>query len=68
MTIEEVYAKYICSNCSNEDIEQCEIRTRLDNTTYCDGYKKGNKLEGYKKTIYRTAKFENCVMPELINN
>ena len=68
MTIEQIYTKYICSNCNNEDIEQCEIRTRLDNTTYCRGYKKDKELEGYKRPIYKTAKFEHCVMPELINN
>ena len=49
MTIEEVYEKYICSN---ENIEQCEIRTRLDNTTYCDGYRKRNPRVKRKTPIH----------------
>ncbi len=38
MTTEEAYIKHICSNCTNT--EECEIRTRYDNTMYCKGYKK----------------------------
>ena len=38
MTTEEVFIKYICSNCKNTDDTQCEIRTKIDNTTYCYGY------------------------------
>lgn len=68
MTTEQAYTKYICSNCKNTNIEECEIRTRIDNTTYCKGYTKGNNVEGYKNPIYRTAKIEHCVMPQLINN
>lgn len=62
MTTEEAYIKYICSNCINPNDEECEIRHRYDNTTFCKGYKKGSKLEGYKQLEYRTAKYERCLM------
>lgn len=62
MTTEQSYIKYICSNCINENDEECEIRHRYDNTTFCKGYIKGNKIEGYKWSEYRTAKYERCLM------
>lgn len=62
MTTEEAYIKYICSNCINENDEECEIRRRYDNTTFCKGYKKGNKIEGFKWQEFRIAKYERCLM------
>lgn len=62
MTTEQSYIKHICSNCINPNDEECEIRHRYDNTTFCKGYKKGSKLEGYKQLEYRTAKYESCLM------
>lgn len=62
MTTEQAYTKYICSNCKNTDIKECEIRTKIDNTTYCKGYTKGDCIEGYKEPIYRTAKLEKTLM------
>lgn len=44
-TTEEAYTEYICPYCGNDDVEQCEIRTRIDNTTYCDGYKREKKAK-----------------------
>lgn len=68
MTTEQSYIKYICSNCMNPNDEECEIRRRYDNTTFCKGYIKGNKLEGYKKPLERTANIGHCVMPKLITS
>lgn len=51
MTMEEVYVKYLCSNCKNENMEECEIRKRIDKTTYCYGYIKDKELQGYQKPI-----------------
>ena len=62
MTTEQTYTKYIRSNCKNTNIKECEIRTKIDNTTYCRGYTKGDTVEGYKKPIYRTAKLEKTLM------
>lgn len=62
MTTEQAYIKYICSNCKNTDIKECEIRRKIDNTTYCKGYIKEDNIEGYKKPIYRTAKLEKTLM------
>ena len=62
MTTEQSYIKYICSNCVNPNDEECEIRHRYDNKTFCKGYIKGNKIEGYKWSEHRTAKYESCLM------
>lgn len=68
MTTEQAYIRYICSICKNKETELCCIRRKIDNTTYCKGYIKEDNIEGYKKPIYRTANYEHCVMPQLINN
>ncbi|MCI8482225.1 MAG: hypothetical protein HFJ27_03990 [Clostridia bacterium] len=52
MTTEEAYIKHICSNCTNT--EECEIRTRYDNTIFCKGYK--NKTPKKKKNANTLAK------------
>ena len=61
-TTEQSYIEHICSHCKNKDKDLCEIRTRYDNTMYCCGYEKGNDLEGYKKPLQKTAKFEKPLM------
>ena len=35
MTTEEAYIEHICSNCINPNDEECEIKRRYDNTTFC---------------------------------
>lgn len=67
-TVEQSYVEYICSNCKNRKLEQCKIKTRYDNVTYCNGYRKDKQLEGYKKLLPITAKIEHCVMPKLASN
>ena len=61
-TTEEAYTEYICPHCDNKDIELCEIRIRYDGTMYCNGYKKGDNLVGYKKPLEKTAKFQKPLM------
>ena len=50
MTIEQIYTKYICSNCINPNDEECEIKRRYNNTVFCKGYKnKTPKKRGREK-------------------
>lgn len=67
-TAEETYVQYLCRNCKNKHIDLCCIRRKIDNTLYCESYKKDKELEGYKKPLDKTAKFDKCVMPKLISN
>ncbi len=67
-TVEQSYIEYLCSNCKNKQIEQCQIKTRYDNVTYCKGYQKREELEGYQKPLRRTANVEHCIMPKLASN
>lgn len=67
-TTEETYIEYICSNCKNRKLNLCEIRTKIDNTTYCKNYIKDKEVSGYKKPLQRTANLGHCVMPNLISD
>lgn len=67
-TTEEAYTEYICSNCKNKHRDECEIRTRYDNVTYCENYEKDKEVSGYKKPLQRIANFGHCVMPNLISD
>lgn len=67
-TAEETYVQYLCKNCKNKDTNLCCIKRKIDNTLYCESYVKDKDLEGYKKTLYRTAKYEHCVMSKLISD
>lgn len=84
MTQKELYDKYIkeqCKNCLNKDKDLCDIRIiqNLDGTiiTKCEYYIRNKEniksskenLKRYReKFIYRTAKYEPCVMQGLISD
>lgn len=76
MTQKELYDKYIneqCKNCLNKDKDLCDIRIiqKLDGSriTKCEYYiKDESKIKPKEKFIYRTARYEPCVMQGLISD
>ncbi len=67
-TAEETYVQYLCRNCKNKHTDLCCIVRKINNTLYCEKYVKDKEVKGYKKILYRTAKYERCVMQRLISN
>lgn len=61
------YTEEICSNCKNKEKADCKIVERIDNTIYCEFYKRANKAKKKKKRyIDVTAKQNKPIMKGLV--